>query len=106
MSMRIIVRLSVRMSVNSEDLVDSDDEMRVIVSDRERERLRLMLFCCRLEDGACGRVSASQELIFGGENSRPGEFPFTALIRQNLTRQTESLQVRDSDVAEPSSLMP
>ena len=58
-----------------------------------------MLFCYRLEDGDCGRVSASQELIFGGENSRPGEFPFTALIRQNLTRQTESLQVRDSDVA-------
>ena len=51
----------------------------------------VMLFCCRLEDGDCGRVSASQELIFGGENSRPGEFPFTALIRQNFTRQTESL---------------
>ena len=61
--------------------------------ERERERLIaiVMLFCCRLEDGDCGRVSASQELIFGGENSRPGEFPFTALIRQNITRQTESL---------------
>ena len=36
----------------------------------------------RLEDGECGHIASSSEFIFGGQDSRVGEFPFTALIRQ------------------------
>jgi len=45
-------------------------------------------FCCedgtylpRIEEGGCGKISETGEFVYGGVESRIGEFPFTALIR-------------------------
>ena len=46
-------------------------------------------------------MDRSLELIFGGENTRLGEFPFTALIRQNISRQTSVTQVIKTQLKAP-----
>ena len=34
-----------------------------------------------MEDGTCGLIAPDSQFIFGGVESKLGDFPFTALIR-------------------------
>jgi len=44
----------------------------------------------RLEDGTCGRIAGSSEFLYGGEDTKLGEFPFTALLRTKGRSKSDS----------------
>ena len=46
----------------------------------------------RIEEGGCGKISETGEFVYGGVESRIGEFPFTALIRTDRPAPVENFK--------------